>query len=264
MLRKGLCLTLMIALTGCQSIKDKLGDQNKQIELTQTGMPGVYDTPSVVNYEKAARLNIELAMGYMGQNNFPRAKMKLMRALELDANLPETNYAYGYYLEQIGELQSAEKYYIKAVRLDNKNGKSHNNYGAFLCRQGRYLEAEKSFLSALEDPTYIKTAEVLENAGLCVMQIPNYAKAEKYFERALKHDPSRHDALLELANIKYQHNQISEAMSYYSTYTKLAPRTERSILLGEKLLSASAQHNEKTDLHQQLDEKLASIRTVYP
>lgn len=252
-LNKGLLVSLLILLAGCQSFKNKSEEEKKQTDLSQTSVPGLYDIPSVVNYEKAAKLNVELGMGYMNQNNFPRAKTKFMRSLDLAPNLPETNYAYGYYLEKIGELANAEKYYIKAIRLDSKNGKSHNNYGAFLCRQGRYLEAEKSFLTALEDPTYAKTAEVLENAGFCVMQIPNYAKAEQYFERALRHDPNRHNAMLELAIIKYKHNQVAESIAYYSTYTKLASPTKRSLLLGFKLAELSGDENKEASIRMLLD-----------
>lgn len=243
-------LAVSVLLTGCQSFK-KSPVTDDQSEVSQADVPSMYDLPSVVDYDKAARLNVELGMSYLNQGNHPRAKSKLLRALELSPNLPEVQYAYAFYLETVGELVQAERLYLKAVRIDPKNGKSQNNYGAFLCRQGRYYEAEKSFLLALEDTSYNKTAEVLENAGLCVLQIPSVAKAEQYFERALKHDPKRYHALLELAIIKYKQNDIHLAQSYYATYSKVAQPTKRSLLLGLKLAEKT---NDK--------DKQASIRLM--
>lgn len=246
-LHKGLSLVALIVLSGCVSLK-KNNDDEQETKLSSPEVPSMYNLPSVVDYEKAARLNVELGMSYLKQDNYPRAKSKLLRALDLGPNLPEVQYAYAYYLEKVGELVEAEKKYVKAIRLEPQNGKSHNNYGAFLCRQGRYDEAEKSFLSALNDPNYSKTAEVLENAGLCVMQIPAISKAEQYFERALKHDPKRYHAMLELAIIKYKKGEYSQAQGYYATYSKLAAPTKRSLLLGLQLAEISGDKDKQASI----------------
>lgn len=258
----GLSCMVLLLLTGCQSFKKSTDKEDAADKAAQTGVPGIYDLPNVVDYEKAARLNVELGMGYLNQNNYPRAKSKLLRAIELSPNSPEVQYAYGFYLERVGEIAEAEKYYTRAVRLDPKNGKSHNNYGAFLCRQGKFAEAERSFMTALNDPSYQKTAEVLENAGLCVMQIPDYAKAEQYFERALKHDPNRYNALLELAILKYKKNDINQAQSYYATYTKIAHPSKRSLLLGLKLAELSGDKNKEASIRLLLDAKYSNVPGV--
>lgn len=252
---KGLIVFALMLSAGCQSFRNKSDDSNKQSESSQANTSSMYDLPSAVDLDKAARLNVELGMGYLQQNNYPRAKSKLLRSIELGPNLPEVNYAWAYYLEKVGEVADAEKFYQQAIRIDVKNGKSHNNYGAFLCRHGRYQESEKSFLTALEDPTYAKTAEVLENAGYCVMQIPDYAKAEAYFERALKHDPNRYDSLLELAILKYKHNQVELAQSYYNTYSKLAQPTKRSLLLGLKLAVISGDQDKEASIRMLLESR---------
>lgn len=251
-LNKGLLVALVVLLSGCQTANKSQENQSKE-QLSQTPPPSMYDMPNVVDYEKAARLNAELGMGYLTQGNFVRAKSKLVKAIEMAPNVADVNQAYGYYLEKIGEFVEAEKFYGKAVRLDSKNGKSHNNYGAFLCRQGRYQEAEKEFVLALEDLNYSKTAEVLENAGLCIMQVPNLAKAESYFERALKHDPNRYQSLLELAIIKYKNNDYQQAQSYYSTYAKLASPTKRSLLLGLKLAELSGEKDKEASIQLMLN-----------
>ncbi len=252
-LNKGLLVALLVLLSGCQTVNKSQETNQAKDKISQTPPTSMYDMPNVVDYEKAARLNAELGMGYLTQGNYVRAKSKLVKAVEMAPNVADVNQAYGYYLEKVGEFVEAEKFYAKAVRLDYKNGKSHNNYGAFLCRQGRYQEAEKEFLIALEDLTYSKTAEVLENAGLCIMQVPNLAKAENYFERALKHDPNRYQSLLELAVIKFKNNDYQRAQSYYSTYTKLASPTKRSLLLGLKLAELSGEKDKEASIQLMLN-----------
>ncbi len=261
---KGLLITIFVIsgglISGCQSNKDakELARINDEIQSAQFSM---YDIPSVVDFDKAAKLNVELGLSYLHQGQNARAKRKLLRAKRLAPDMPDVHYAYGYYLENIGELVDAEKSYLKAIQYDPNNGKSHNNYGAFLCRASRYKESEKQFMLVLEDKNYTRTGEVYENAGICVMQIPEMAKAQAYFEKALRHDPNRYNAMLELAIIKYRKNSILEAQSYYSTYTKLAMPTKRSLLLGVKLAEQMGNKNQAASLQLILQAKFPNATT---
>lgn len=261
---KGLLMAVLVisggVLSGCQSNKDAkaLAKSNEEIQSAQSSM---YDIPSVINLEKAAKLNVELGLSYLHQGQNARAKMKLLRAKKLAPDMPDVHYAYGYYLETIGELVDAEKSYLKAIQYGSNNGKAHNNYGAFLCRVSRYRESEKQFMLVLEDKNYTRTGEVYENAGICVMQIPEMAKAQAYFEKALRHDPNRYNAMLELAIIKYRQNNILEAQSYYSTYTKLAISTKRSLLLGVKLAEQMGNKNQAASLQLILHAKFPNAKT---
>jgi len=261
---KGLLIAVLVIsgnlLSGCQTNKDakELAKINDEIQSAQSSM---YDVPSAVNLEKAAKLNVELGLSYLQQGQNARAKTKLLRAKKLASNMPDVHYAYGYYLESIGELVEAEKSYLQAIKYGPKNGKAYNNYGAFLCRVARYRESEKQFMLALEDKSYARTGEVYENAGICVMQIPDMAKAQMYFEKALRHDPNRHQAMLELAILKFQQHNILEAQSYYSTYTKLAAPTKRSLLLGVKLAEQTGNKDQEASLKLILQAKFPNAKT---
>ena len=194
----------------------------------------LYELPSA-DREKAAKLNLELAVGYLNQDQIARAKAKFIRARELAPNLPEVHYSYGFFLERVGEKAEAEKAYLKALSLNGKGGNEHNMYGAFLCRNNKYKLAEKEFLKAVEDPNFTQTAEALENAGLCVLQIPDMAKAIEYFERALRYDINRPNALLELAVLKLQLRKFEEAKEYYARYSQLSKPSARSLLLAVEI-----------------------------
>jgi len=223
-------LVLSLGIISCSSTTKK--ENKAESDEKEQAM---YQLPDMVDLQKAAKINIELGLNYLTQGQISRAKSKLTRAKNLAPQLPEVHYSYGYFLEYIGEVDSAAKSYQKAIRLNPKGGNEHNNYGTFLCRQNEFRKAEKEFLAAVEDPNYFNTAEAYENAGLCVLQIPDTEKAAEYFEKALRHDPKRTDALMELALIHFKENKLAYAQEYHKRYTQIGQPTARSTLLGMAL-----------------------------
>lgn len=226
--RSVILILALSLIAGCQSSK-------KEQKVADNDTPSGYELPSTVDYEKAARLNIELGLGYLRQDQTSRAKAKFNHAKSLAPHLPEVYYSYGFFYERVGEVEEAEKAYQKAIKLNPKGGVEHNHYGTFLCRTQQYEKADKEFQRAIEDPNYTNTAETLENAGICALQIPDMAKATEYLEKALRYDSNRANALLELAIIKYQAGKISQARDYHARFVKLSKPTARSLLLGLEL-----------------------------
>lgn len=234
---KGLLIAAICVLAACSTNKD---DKNLA-QNSQT--PSMYDLPESVDHVKAAKLNVELGLNYLKQEQVSRAKSKLLRAKKLAPELPEVHYSYGYLLEYVGEIPAAEKEYQKAVSLNPKGGNERNNLGTFLCRQHQYRKAEKEFLKAIDDPNYPNTAEALENAGVCVNQIPDVAKAVEYFEKALRYDPNRPTALLELAMIRFQEKQYQQANEYHQRFAQISKPNARFLLLGIELAKRSGDKN---------------------
>ncbi|KTC69375.1 twitching motility protein PilF [Legionella birminghamensis] len=169
----------------------------------------------------AASYNVQLGMAYLKQGDIPRAKRKLLMAMDLTPDSPDANVAMAYYLEKTGDKSKAKTYYQKALALAPQNGSQLNNYGAFLCREGQYQEAEKYFLKAVNDVQYIHTAGAYENAGLCAEQIPDIPKAEAYFLKALEHDSQRKQSLYELVNLEMKQNKTEKALAYLQQYKEI-------------------------------------------
>lgn len=193
-------------------------------------------TTSATQNQTASNYNVQLGLGYLQQGDVQRSKQKLLSAIQQDPNSAPAQGAMGYFAETTGNTAAAENYYRKAVELNPTAGAAQNNYGTYLCRQGHYQEAEQHFLLAVQDPTYLKTAEVYENAGLCAMQIPDNAKAMTYFTKAVTQDPSRAESWLELGQINFQQKNFAQAQQDLTHYMQLTPEPSAEALwLGIRL-----------------------------
>lgn len=170
---------------------------------------------------QAANANVQLGLAYLQSGDMQRAKQKLLLAEQQAPASTESQGAMGYFLESTGNFSQAEAYYRKALTLNPTSGAAQNNYGTFLCRRGRYAESDQHFLLALQDPSYINTAQVYENAGLCAMQVPDINKAGAYFTQAITQDPKRAMSWLELGRISYQQKNYPQAQQYLEQYMQL-------------------------------------------
>ena len=167
---------------------------------------------------QASRYNMQLGLAYLRQGDRPRAKQKLLTALELSPNSPEVNAAMAYFLEETGNIGKSQDFYKKALSLAPNEGTQFNNYGAFLCRNGHYQEAEKYFLKAVDDVHYVHSAGAYENAGLCAMVMVDYKKALYYFKKALAEDPERKQSIAEVAQIEMKLNHPRKALKVLQQY----------------------------------------------
>ncbi len=181
---------------------------------------------------KASSYNVQLGLGYLKQGDRPRAKKKLLTALEQEPKSPDANSALAYYFEQTNEPRLAEKYYLKALSLANKGGAQLNNYGAFLCRQGNYNKAEQYFLKAAGDLHYVNTASAYENAGLCALSVARQDKAKFYFTQALRQDPARKVSFYELVKLEVQKGNNKEAFELVEKH--------RDLVLNDRMLFSLA------------------------
>ncbi|WP_242604051.1 type IV pilus biogenesis/stability protein PilW [Legionella jamestowniensis] len=213
-----------------------------------------YSGSNKLKHQEAAAYNTQLGMAYLKQGDMPRAKRKLLNALSLDPNSADVNVAMAYYLESTGDLKEAKAYYQKALALAPKSGAQLNNYGTFLCRLGKYTEAEQYFLRAVSDVQYIHTAAAYENAGLCAQAIPDYAKAKKYFVRALEQDPKRQQSLYELATIELKQKHAGKALMYLQKYQDQVSQDPALVALTVDAAHQAGKRNVELDYKQRLNQ----------
>lgn len=229
------CLFVMMSLLGlfscAKSTTDKPEGTRASEKTRVSKLPAGDSAMGTPDYHRAALTNVELGLGYLSQGQVARAKTKLTHALKLAPKISETHSAMAYFLEMVGEFKDAEREHKKAVSFSGQ-GAVYNNYGAFLCRRGRLKEADQAFHVAIEDKEYARTAEVYENAGLCALKWPDDSKATEYLTAAVRRDPSRSSAFLELATLSLKQEKFEEAKAWLNRYQAIAEQSARSLWLG--------------------------------
>ncbi|VTU05952.1 putative fimbrial biogenesis and twitching motility protein PilF-like protein [Actinobacillus indolicus] len=155
------------------------------------------------NRSEAVKARINLALAYLEQSDFPKAKENIDKALEHDAKdyLPHSVLAY--YYQQTGDSQKAEETYQQALELSKTQSKNNqvrpdvlNNYGTFLCKQKQFDKAYRQFETALtSQESYYNQADTLENIALCANMEKNVAKQNEALEALAKLAQTRADKL---------------------------------------------------------------------
>lgn len=196
---------------------------------------------------KAALLNVQLGLGYLKQGDRPKAKKKLLTALDEAPKSAEAHAAMAYYLEQTNEIKQSKTYYLKAIALAEEKGAQLNNYGAFLCRHGAYDKAETYFLNATKEPRYLNTGSIYENIGLCSLAAGNYEKATFYLSKALEHDPSKKTALYELIKLEQKKTQYKNALFMLQKYPDLVLNDKIMLTLAIQVASQAGQEKIAAD-----------------
>lgn len=242
-----ICIVALVSVAGCGQKKPKPKHEHTTVK----------EAAAKPDYYKAALLNVEMGQLYLAQGQTNRAKQKLVHALELQPKMPEAHSAIGYFYETVGDLDTAEKHYNQAINFGSGKGRYYNNYGTFLCRQKRFKEADRAFNNALRDKQYIKTAEVFENAGLCALQQPDLDKAYAYLKTAVKHDPKRALASLELAAIELNHNNPKTAEYYLRMFKQNSQPTSRSLWI-------AVQTYEKLNKQDDVASALLQLKSMFP
>ncbi len=191
--------------------------------------------PEPTKGEKAARINTQLGVAYMREGQYEQAADKLQKALRQAPHYAEAYAVSAVLAERIGEHEKAQRYHRRAVELAPDNASMLNNFGRFLCTRGKVDEALGYFERAVGNSLY-RTPEVpLGNAGLCLMREGDRTRAEDYFLRALRANPTFAPALLPMAEIRLQNGDALSARGFHQRYVEQAPQTAASLWLGIRI-----------------------------
>jgi len=166
----------------------------------------------------AADLNYQLGARYYRNGNYELARDRLLYSIELDPRNAIAHSTLALTYERLDNTRLATAAYEEAVRVAPRNFDVLNTYAVFLCRQGRYDEAIKNFDKAISIIENDDAEITLTNAGVCMMQKPDLAKAESYFRTALEHKSSYGDALLQLCLLKLEQEEYLAARAFFQRF----------------------------------------------
>lgn len=207
--------------------------------------------------EQRARAQLDLARGYLENDDPARARGPLLRALELDPVAVEAHVLAGVLYEREQESALAERHYLQALTLAPHDPQALNNYGAFLYGQGRLQAALSPLRRAAQDTAYRLRAQAFENLGLTELGLGRVDAARSAFERALDLNQHQPRSSLELAELLFVERDYIGAERRYHDFLVQAGETWRGICLGLRL-AGIAGASERSAHH------AALLRSRYP
>lgn len=192
--------------------------------------------------ENIARANTQLGIEYLRKGDYDLSLKKLQKAIELKPDYAMAHDVIAILYERVGENELAEKHYLRGLKLNPDNADGHSNYGQFLCRNGRHKQGEKEFMIAVNNSFY-KTPEIaLLNAGMCMADIPDTEKAEKYFRMALEKNAEYAPALLQMSRVAFEKEDYLRARGYLQRFMAVEQKTPESLWLGVRIEYALKDH----------------------
>ncbi|MFT4719028.1 MAG: type IV pilus assembly protein PilF [Candidatus Azotimanducaceae bacterium] len=189
----------------------------------------------VANDDDQVQALVELGVGYIRNQQYPRAKENLSRALKIDPDSAIVHNLFGLVFQLEGEVDSADDFFRRSLKLDPSFSMARNNYGAFLYEQGRYIEAVEQLELCTEDRLYGSRAQVFENLAVSYLKLDRVAEADVALVRSLQLNPGQARAALELAALRFDQQSYLEARQLLSRHGKVRQPSARSLWLGIQL-----------------------------
>lgn len=149
------------------------------------------------------------------------AAQEYAELLPLRPNDPTLFQQFGLCCQEIGELQLAEKAYLKTLQFGLDSPELQFNLGAVRLKLGRPIEAIPCFQNALlKDPFLTQANLGMANA---YRQLGDLHSAESCLRRELEVNPNCADAAVNLGVVLQERHQVGEAIRCYRKAIQLNP-----------------------------------------
>ena len=168
--------------------------------------------------DDAAEYNFELGARYYRSESYELARDRLERAIEQDPKMAKAHVTLGMTYEALDNPRLATRSYEDAIRVAPRDFNVQNAYAVYLCRQRDFNDAARYFERAATHEENDDSEVTLTNAGLCVMQKPDLAEAERFFRAALNEKPTYGEALLQMCLMKFQQQDYMGARAFLQRF----------------------------------------------
>ncbi len=180
----------------------------------------------------AAELNYQLGARYYRNGNYKLARDRLLYSIDLNPRNAIAHSTLALTYERLDNIRLATQSYEAAVRAAPGNHNVINTYAVFLCRHGRFDEAMKHFDRAIKFKENDDAEITLTNAGVCMTQKPDLARAETYFRTALDHKSNYGEALIQLCLLKVTQEEYLPARAFLQRFLGSHPPSSSVLYLG--------------------------------
>ena len=174
--------------------------------------------PAESDEDDAAEYNYTLGARYYQNQSYELARDRLERAVDLDPKMAKAHMMLGMTFEALEIPRLATQSYENAIRVAPRDFNIQNAYAVYLCKQRDYNAATRYFERASSHEENDNSERTLTNAGLCLLQKPDLAEAERLFRAALEQRPTYGEALLQLSLMKFRQEDFMSARAFLQRY----------------------------------------------
>lgn len=215
------------------------------------------DTQPANEEEKRARVHVELGLGYYELGRLEVALDETKAALGIKSGYPPAYYLMGLVYMELKQNALADEAFRRALSAAPGDPDFNNGYGLFLCNQKRVSEALSRYATSSANPYYLHKTRPFTNAGLCLLENNELARAETQFSKALEADPSNSEALYRLAEVFYRRGNFRGAHDLLIQYHRRFNPDARSVWLGLRAARRAGDSHAEASYREQLRSRFA-------
>jgi tetratricopeptide (TPR) repeat protein len=165
-----------------------VGPSRAQVPVSYTKPAQASENSAVDSSAMTPRQKAEMQADIlMARKEYASAVTAYIRVLETDPKSPELLNKVGVALQQLGDLNRAERYYKKSIHADKNFASAINNYGTVEYEKKHFGKAITLYKQALAYHT--EPATVYSNLGYAYFGNKEYPQAMSTFAQALALDP---------------------------------------------------------------------------
>lgn len=181
--------------------------------------------------QQAAQRHYQLGVEYYKKGSYDLARDRLSRAIDFDPDMAIAHTLLALTYIQLENKRLATQHYEKAVKLEPGDVNVRNAYAIFLCAEKKFDDAKKQFDRAIGVYDNDEKQIMMTNAGVCMINKPDYELAEQYLRDALAFKSSYSEALLQLAILKYKTEDFLRARAFLQRYMVSNPSSPQVLYL---------------------------------
>ncbi len=185
----------------------------------------------ILNYKYKLNQNPEdeeacfgLGLAYQELNRLEDAKMYYLKALDINAQMPEVWNNLGVIYETELNYQQAEDAYNKAIELEEKHFEAWNNLGFLYMIQNELEKAKDCFAKAQEIIAH-QNEELLMNLAHVALLEGNDSKATQLYQASMEKFPSTHDFF---SNIEDDFKNFQKKETYQAKYDSIVAQLKNT------------------------------------
>ena len=158
------------------------------------------------------------------------AQEQYLEALRLNPDNTEARIALALRYGMDRQFELAEETIGVIAESDPMYSRSRTLLGGMYIEQGKYAEAIEQYRLGLAvgntDPYRDYEADMYFGIGVALYFLENYDEATEAFQSALRIDPTKHEALVHLGNIKLREDDVEGAIRDFERALELDPSQE--------------------------------------